>query len=146
MQSESGTKEFHQRELTLETEGFSDVHDLSGSINDFLNEVGGSGLLNVAVPGSTASVTTIEYEDGCVQDLREALEEIAPSDETYEHNKKWGDGNGFSHLRSSLMGPEVTLPYREGELQNGTWQQVVLVDNDNRSRNRTVLLTALGSQ
>lgn len=136
-------RRFNQREITVQTEGFSDVHDLSEPIRGFLTEVGGSGLLNVAVPGSTASVTTIEYESGCVQDLREALDEIAPTEDSYEHNEKWGDGNGFSHLRSALMGPALTLPFRDSELQNGTWQQVVLVDNDNRPRDRTVLLTAV---
>lgn len=134
---------FSQRELTVSTRGFSEVHDLSDPIEDFLNEIGGHGLLNLAVPGSTASVTTIEYEEGCVRDLQEALETLAPEEDAYEHNKKWGDGNGFSHLRSALMGPALTLPYRDGTLQTGTWQQVVLVDNDNRSRDRTVLLTAL---
>lgn len=135
--------EFLQRELTISTDGFSDVHNLTETIENFLGEIGGAGLVNVFVPGSTASITTMEYEEGCVQDLQEALEQVAPSDETYEHNKKWGDGNGFSHLRSSLLGPGLTAPYREGSLQNGTWQQVVLVDNDNRERDRDVLLTAL---
>lgn len=137
---------FRQKQLTVSTNGFSEVHDLSDPINQFLQDVEGAGLLNVAVPGSTASVTTIEYESGCVQDLQEALETIAPQNDTYKHNEKWGDGNGFSHLRSALMGPSLTLPFKKGELQNGTWQQVVLVDNDNRSRERDVLLTALVSQ
>lgn len=134
---------FRQTELTIATQGYSDVHDLTDSIQEFLSGIDGSGLLNVAVPGSTAGVTTIEYEEGCVKDLRDALESIAPRDDVYEHNQKWGDGNGFSHLRSALMGPSVTLPFDRGALQTGTWQQVVLVDNDNRPRDRDVLLTAL---
>jgi len=132
-----------QTTLTISTEGFSDVKDLTDDIDDFLSDVGGDGLLNACVPGSTGVITTIEYESGCVADLQQALEEIAPSDETYKHNEKWGDGNGFSHLRASLMDPEVTLPFKDGALQNGTWQQVVLVDHDNRGREREVILTAL---
>lgn len=132
-----------QTTITVQTEGFSDVKDLSSPIDQFLGEVGGDGLLNVCVPGSTAVVTTIEFESGCVEDLKEALEKIAPSDRTYKHNEKWGDGNGFSHLRASLMDPEVTMPFTDGTLQNGTWQQVVLVDHDNGPRDRDVILSAL---
>lgn len=132
-----------QVELTVSTEGFADVHDLTPRIDRFVDGRG-SGLVNVFVPGSTAGVTTLEHESGCIQDLQRALEEIAPRERTYAHNETWGDGNGFSHLRAALLGPAVTLPYRDGRLQNGTWQQVVLVDCDNRSRERRVLLTARG--
>lgn len=135
----------NQKQLSIETEGFSDVIDLTEPIGEFLEDKEGDGLLCVSIPGSTASVTTIEFESGCVQDLKQALEEIAPADKTYKHNEKWGDGNGFSHLRGSLMGPSVTLPYQNGELQTGTWQQVILVDHDNRSRNRDVILTAISA-
>ncbi|MFB6344512.1 MAG: secondary thiamine-phosphate synthase enzyme YjbQ [bacterium] len=145
MEDEVRSDSFRQTELTISTEGFSEVIDLKEPIQDFLAGNPGKGLLNIAVPGSTASVTTIEYESGCLEDLRDALDSIAPEDDSYKHNEKWGDGNGFSHLRSSLMGPSVTLPFKGGELQTGTWQQVVLVDNDNRPRERSVLLTALGS-
>jgi len=131
-----------QVELVVETDGFADVHDLTPRIQDFL-EGRGSGLVCAFVPGSTAGVTTLEYESGCVHDLQRALEEIAPRDRTYEHNRKWGDGNGFSHLRAALLGPGVTAPFRSGRLQTGSWQQVVLVDCDNRPRERRVLLTAL---
>lgn len=137
------SENFHQQSLTYDTEGFSSVYDLTEDVEEFVRSVGGSGLVNVFVPGSTASVTTMEFEEGCVNDLREALEDVAPSDEEYLHNEKWGDGNGFSHLRSSLLGPGVTVPFRDGDLQNGTWQQVVLVDNDNRNRDRDVLLTVV---
>lgn len=133
----------NQKQVTIETEGFSDVIDLSNQIEEFLREVGGDGLFCVSVPGSTASVTTIEYESGCVHDLKQALEDIAPSDETYKHNEKWGDGNGFSHLRAALMGPSVTIPYENGQLCTGTWQQVILVDHDNRSRSRDLIFSAI---
>lgn len=130
-----------QTELTLATEGFADVHDLTPRLDEFV-EGRGTGLVNVFVPGSTAGVTTLEHEPGCIEDLQRALEEIAPRDRAYAHNETWGDGNGFSHLRAALLGPSLTLPYRNGALQNGTWQQVVLVDCDNRPRERTILLTA----
>lgn len=136
---------FHQTELTVSTGGFSEVHDLTEPVETFLSDTDGSGLLNVTIPGSTAGVTTIEYESGCVKDLQDALESIAPEEDTYQHNEKWGDGNGFSHLRSALLGPSVTLPFASNGLQTGTWQQVVLVDNDNRPRERNVLLTALSA-
>lgn len=132
-----------QVDLTLSTEGFADVHDLTPRVVDFVGGRG-SGLVNVFVPGSTAGVTTLEHEPGCVEDLQRALEEIAPRDRTYAHNEAWGDGNGFSHLRAALLGPSVTLPYRNGDLQNGTWQQVVLVDCDNRPRERRIILTTGG--
>ncbi len=134
-----------QSEIKISTSGYADVKDLSGPINSFLSKVGGEGLLTVSVPGATAGVTTIEYESGCIADLQEALEEIAPADAHYEHNKKWGDGNGFSHLRAALLGPGVTLPFKDGELQTGTWQQVVVVDCDNKSRERRILLSALSA-
>lgn len=144
MNPETGSaKNFEQERLTVPMEGYSDVKDLTTEVQSFVGSIGGSGLVSVFVPGSTASITTMEYESGCVSDLQDALEDIAPSDETYEHNKKWGDGNGFSHLRSSLLGPGITVPFESGELQNGTWQQIVLVDNDNRHRDREVLLTII---
>lgn len=131
-----------QTVVTISTEGYADVRDLTDSIRSFLGPVKEPGLLNVFVPGSTAGVTTIEHESGCVADLRRALEEIAPRDRDYKHNEKWGDGNGFSHLRAALLGPSVTLPVdAEGTPRNGTWQQIVLVDCDNRPRERDVCLT-----
>ncbi len=131
-----------QENLTVQTRGFSDVIDLSSYINDFLEDIDGEGILNIFVPGSTAGITTIEFEPGCIYDLKQALEKIAPEDKTYRHNERWGDGNGFSHLRSALLGPGLTAPFKDGHLLNGTWQQVVLVDSDNRARERKLILTA----
>ncbi|MFB6356180.1 MAG: YjbQ family protein, partial [bacterium] len=88
-----------QKVVTSSTEGFSDVQDLTDPIQNFLSEVGGDGLFNASIPGSTAGITTIEFESGCVSDLQRALNEIAPEDRTYKYNEKWGDVNGFSHLR-----------------------------------------------
>lgn len=88
--------------------------------------------------------TTIEYESGLIEDLREAAERVAPSRATYRHDLRWGDGNGFSHVRAAVFGPSVTLPVRDGRIVRGTWQQVVLVDFDNRPRSREVLVTVVG--
>lgn len=131
-----------QKKVTVPTEGFSDVIDLTEEINEFLTDISGAGLLNIFVPGATAGVTTIEYESGCVHDLRETLEQIAPKDKTYKHNEKWGDGNGFSHLRAALLGPSVTVPFKNNSIQTGSWQQVILIDCDNKSRNREILFSA----
>ena len=90
-------------------------------------------------------MTTIEYEDGALKDLDEALESIAPSDREYHHDRRWGDGNGFSHLRAALLGPSVTLPVAAGSAVRGTWQQVVLVDCDNRARRRRVVFSYVGT-
>lgn len=132
-------------ELTLATEGRNQTLDLTAAITRWVSEVGGTeGLLNVFVPGSTGAVTTIEFESGCLQDLDEALEQIAPSDRPYHHDQRWGDGNGFSHLRAALLGPSVTVPVAAGRCVLGTWQQVVLVDCDVRPRTRRVVLTFIG--
>lgn len=103
------------------------------------------GLVTVGVNGSTASITTIEYESGAVNDLRAALERIAPSNIRYEHNDKWHDGNGYSHVRAALLGPSVSIPLRRGNLVLGTWQQLVLCDFDNCKRTRSVYVHIIGS-
>jgi secondary thiamine-phosphate synthase enzyme len=119
--------------------------DLTGEATAFIGEIDATeGLLNVFVPGSTGAVTTIEFEPGCVEDLDEAMEHIAPSDRPYHHDRRWGDGNGFSHLRAALLGPSLTLPVAAGRCVLGTWQQVVLVDCDLRPRQRRVVLSFVG--
>lgn len=135
----------HHHELVVETRGHGHVIDLSPEVERWLAELGaGDGLVNVFVPGSTAAVTTIEYEDGALQDLHEALEAIAPSDREYHHDRRWGDGNGFSHLRAALLGPSLTVPVAAGSTVRGTWQQVVVIDCDNRARRRRVVLSFIG--
>ena len=129
----------------VETRGHGHVVDLSPEVERWLAELGaGDGIVNVFVPGSTAAVTTIEYEDGALRDLHEALETIAPSEGEYHHDLRWGDGNGFSHLRSALLGPSLTIPVAAGSSIRGTWQQVVVVDCDNRPRRRRVVLSFIG--
>jgi len=102
------------------------------------------GLVTIGVAGSTASITTIEFESGVVNDLRAAIERIAPSEMHYDHDARWGDGNGYSHVRSALLGPSVSIPLQQGRLVLGTWQQLVLCDFDNRGRSRSVYVQILG--
>lgn len=133
-------------ELVVETTGHGHVVDLSPELERWLTGIGaGDGLVNVFVPGSTAAVTTIEFEDGALRDLDEALEKVAPSDREYHHDRRWGDGNGFSHLRAAWLGPSLTLPVASGRSVRGTWQQVVVVDCDNRPRKRRIVLSFIGT-
>ena len=126
--------------IKFETKGFNDIVDITREASDFASEFT-EGLLNVFVQGSTLSVTTIEYEDGVIEDLKNAISRIAPEDIEYIHNLKWGDGNGFSHVRSALLGPSISIPINEGLLRLGTWQQIVIIDFDNRPRCRKVFLS-----
>ncbi len=103
-----------------------------------------NGALTLFIPGSTAALTTIEYESGVINDLREAIERMAPEDLYYEHNARWGDGNGYSHVRSALLGPSLHVPIIDGKLILGTWQQIVLLDFDNRPRERQIIMQMLG--
>lgn len=104
-----------------------------------------NGSLHASVIGSTGSLTTIEYEPGVVEDLRRAITRLAPPDMEYEHEKAWHDGNGHSHVQAALLGPSVAIPVRQGVLALGTWQQVVLINHDNRPRQRRVEVTVMGS-
>lgn len=131
--------------LTLSTRGFNDIKDLTEILNEKLRNSGlRQGQLTVFVQGSTAGVTTIEYEPGLVKDLAELMEKIIPSSRSYHHDERWGDANGFSHLRASLLGPSLVIPFADGKLRLGVWQQVVLVDFDNRPRNRQIFLQLIG--
>ena len=104
-----------------------------------------NGSLHASVIGSTGSLTTIEYEPGVVEDLRRAITRLAPQDMEYEHEKAWHDGNGHSHVQAALLGPSVAIPVRDGALDLGTWQQVVLINHDNRARKRRVEVTLVGT-
>jgi len=121
------------------------MKDLTGDVSRKLSDSGlKNGLVNLFVPGSTGGFTTIEYESGLVKDFSELMEKIIPSSVTYHHDARWGDGNGFSHVRASLLGPSLTVPFSNATLNLGTWQQIVFVDFDNRSRSRTILLQFMG--
>jgi len=131
--------------LSFLTRGFNDMKDLTGEVSQKLSEHGlENGIVNLFVPGSTGGLTTIEYESGLVKDFDELMEKIIPSNVSYHHDAKWGDGNGFSHVRASLLGPSLTVPFSKGALNLGTWQQIVFIDFDNRSRSRTILLQFMG--
>jgi secondary thiamine-phosphate synthase enzyme len=102
------------------------------------------GLVTVFCPGSTGAVTTIEYESGVLKDLQKAIEKIMPSNIPYDHDQRWSDGNGFSHVRAALMKPSLSIPLIKGRLTLGTWQQIVFIDFDNRRRDRNILVQVMG--
>ena len=132
-------------EISLKTSSETDVLDITGSVSEALRGSGiSSGMVTVFVPGSTAGVTTIEYESGAIRDFKEAIDRIAPKGINYFHDARWGDGNGYSHIRASLLGPSVTIPFSSNRLLLGTWQQVILADFDNRARTRKVIIQILG--
>jgi secondary thiamine-phosphate synthase enzyme len=131
--------------LSLSTKGFCDIIDITPRVASVLERSGiRDGLLTVFCRGSTGAVTTIEYESGVVNDLKKAIERVVPSNITYEHDKRWGDGNGFSHVRAALMKPSLTVPVLGGRLELGTWQQLVFMDFDNRPRNRELIVQITG--
>ena len=135
----------HRATVEFATSGDMDVIDLSHEVAAFLAESDvNDGVLLLFTPGSTAGITTIEYESGCLSDLRRAMEQLAPRNAEYEHNLRWGDGNGYSHVRAALLGPSLSVPIRDGRPDTGTWQQIVLCDFDNRPRRRKVTLQAMG--
>lgn len=131
--------------FSVQTRGHNDILDVTPEVqaaverSDFR-----AGTATVFVPGSTAGLTTVEFEPGLVKDLREAFEKIAPAGKDYHHHATWGDDNGNSHVRASLLGPGITVPFTEGRLVLGTWQQVILIDFDTRSRKRDIVVQILG--
>ena len=131
--------------ITLNTEGFTDVIDITEKVTKITGETGiHNGLVTIFCSGSTGGVTTIEFESGVISDLKKAIEKVAPSNIPYEHDKRWGDGNGFSHVRAALMKPSLTIPVVDGKLALGTWQQIVFMDFDNRGRNRRIVVQIMG--
>jgi secondary thiamine-phosphate synthase enzyme len=133
------------RTIRLSTKGFCDVVDITSEVESALaGQKLSNGVVTLFVPGSTAGLTTLEYESGCVQDLQDAAERLVPQTARYAHNARWGDGNGFSHIRAALLGPSLQVPFSNKALKTGTWQQVVLVDFDNRPRRREIILQFMG--
>jgi len=131
--------------ISINTKGFCDIIDINSQVLSIVKRsLIANGLVTIFCPGSTGSITTIEYESGVLQDLKDALERIAPSDIPYEHNERWGDGNGFSHVRAALMKPSLTVPLVNGNLTLGTWQQIVFIDFDNRDRYRDIIVQIIG--
>jgi secondary thiamine-phosphate synthase enzyme len=131
--------------VSLNTKGFADIHDITDTVMSTVNKSGiQNGLVTVFCSGSTGGITTIEFETGVINDLKKAIEKIVPSNIPYEHDRRWGDGNGFSHVRAALMKPSLTIPLVKGKMSLGTWQQVVFIDFDNRPRNRNILVQVMG--
>ncbi len=131
--------------IELQTRGHGDMLDITGEVAARVRESGmTSGVVTVFCPGSTSALTTIEYESGALADLQRLFDEIVPPDRDYAHNRRWGDGNGHSHVRAALLGPSLTVPFVDGELQLGTWQQITYCDFDKRSRSRRVVVQIMG--
>jgi secondary thiamine-phosphate synthase enzyme len=131
--------------LTFDSKGLGEMTDITMAIGDVLaSGTIDEGIVTIFVPGSTASITTIEFEPGLQKDFPRAMERIAPSGEHYDHDARWGDGNGMSHVRASTIGPGIVVPFKDKMMLLGTWQQVVLVDFDTRPRKRNVIIQALG--
>ncbi|NOQ96352.1 MAG: YjbQ family protein [Desulfobacterales bacterium] len=132
------------RECEIETRGFSDVHDITPVVTNFVKKLPFSeGSVTIFVPGSTAGVTTIEFESGVIEDLKGAIERLIPQTIEYRHDQRWGDGNGFSHVRSAICKVSLTVPFVANRPATGTWQQIVLIDFDNRKRHRRFILQAI---
>ena len=131
--------------ISLSTKGFSDILDITHHVDEVIARTKiENGLVTVFCSGSTGAVTTIEYESGVLKDLQKTIEKIVPSNVSYEHDRRWGDGNGFSHVRAALMKPSLTVPLIKGRLALGTWQQIVFIDFDNRKRDRNILVQVIG--
>ena len=132
-------------EFSMETKGEGDMIDITEILANVLNKVGlRNGLLTSFIPGSTAALTTIEYEPGLKTDFPSAMNRLIPRDIPYEHNKTWHDGNGHSHVKASIIGPSLSIPFQDGKLILGTWQQVVLLEMDTRSRSRRLVIQVMG--
>jgi secondary thiamine-phosphate synthase enzyme len=133
--------------LTVHTRGNGDTHDLTQAVARIVRESGVSdGIVVLFAIGSTAALTTIEFEPGAVADLQTAFEKIAPRHGEYEHHLRWGDDNGNAHVRAALLGPSLTVPFVAGQLVLGTWQQIILVDFDTRPRQRQVAAQIVGEK
>ena len=135
----------YQGEIELETKGENDMIDLTDEVQRVVRESGiKEGIACIFVPGSTGAITTIEYEPGLMKDMPRALERIAPKNEYYHHHETWHDYNGHSHVRASIIGPSLTVPITDGKIVHGTWQQIVFIEMDVRSRHRRILVKVLG--
>ncbi len=133
------------REISCKTKGNPDLVNITAEISEILGSSGlKEGSLTVFVVGSTAAITSFEYEPGLVKDVQDLFDKLIPSNKEYKHDATWGDNNGFSHLRASLQGPSLTIPFKEGKLLLGTWQQVVLAEFDNRPRQRQAIIQLIG--
>jgi len=133
------------REISLQSNGNCDIIDITRQVEQQVAEAGvKSGTVTLFVAGSTAGLTTIEFESGVLSDFKNMWERNVPRNMSYDHDRRWGDGNGFSHVRASILGPSLVVPFNDRKLTLGTWQQIVLVDFDNRPRSRQIVLQVMG--
>ena len=133
------------KNIKLKSRGETDIINITDNVNGYVeNSKVKNGIVTVFVPGSTAGLTTIEYEPGLIEDIRQSFEITAPRRGEYHHNLRWHDGNGFSHVRAAMLGPSLTIPFSNKKLQLGTWQQIVFIDFDNRSRSREIIVQIMG--
>ena len=131
--------------IRISTQGNADIQDITRQLTNILSESGlEKGVITIFTSSSTSALTTIEFESGCLQDLRRLFDEIIDPQRHYAHNARWGDGNGHSHVRAALLGPSITIPFVDRRLTLGTWQQVIFVDFDNRQRQRELVVQIIG--
>ena len=131
--------------ISLSTQGNADIRDITDQLADAVAKSGlMAGTATVFCPSSTSALTTIEFEGGALSDLRRLFDDIVPSNREYAHNERWHDGNGHSHVRAALLGPSITIPFVDGQLTLGTWQQVIYIDFDNRPRQRNLIVQIMG--
>ncbi|MBL7191553.1 YjbQ family protein [bacterium] len=131
--------------IPVSTKGFTDIIDITTKVSQLLRKHGlTQGQALIFAGGSTAGITTIEYEPGLLQDLPEAFDKIAPMDKSYHHDRTWHDGNGYAHVRAAMLGCSLIIPFKDGKLMLGTWQQIVLIDFDNRPRQRNIIVQLTG--
>jgi secondary thiamine-phosphate synthase enzyme len=134
-----------KKSISFSTQGNADIIDITSDVTKaVVTSAIQNGIVTVFCPSSTSALTTIEYENGCLKDLRRLIDEIAASDRPYFHNARWGDGNGHAHVRAALLGPSLTVPISDQRLTLGTWQQIVYIDFDNRPRRRDLVLQIIG--
>jgi len=131
--------------LELQTIGNGDIHDLTPAVQQAVQQSElKDGTVTIFCPSATSGLTTLEYESGCIQDLQRLFDEIISPNREYAHNARWGDGNGHSHIRAALLGPSLTVPFIDKILTLGTWQQIIFVDFDTRSRRRNLVIQLIG--
>jgi secondary thiamine-phosphate synthase enzyme len=132
-------------EFNLSTKGYCDIHNITEAVTGAVRSSGlKNGVATVFTPSATSAITTVEYESGMLQDFEAFFERIAAEAWTYKHNERWHDGNGFSHVRAALLGPSLAVPFVEGQLTLGTWQEIAFLDFDNRSRSRRIVVQMIG--
>jgi len=131
--------------ITLQTQGNGDVVDITSQVQASVSDSSlDNGIVSIFTPSATSAITTLEFEPGCVEDLQRVFDDIISPSQHYAHNQRWGDGNGHSHARAALLKPSLTVPFVAKELALGTWQQIILVDFDNRHRQRKLVVQLLG--